>query len=196
MSLAGKHVAVVGAGIGGVTTALLAARAGARVTLFERESEPVAVGAGILLQPNGLAVLHALDLDERLSRRGTRLASLRVADAAGRTIVDATVPHFADGLDHALVVRRRELPASLVDLVVAEAGVECRFGTEVLDASAAGEVTYRAAGATARLAADVVVGADGVHSTIRRHSGLRVHVGRGLRYIRGLGPELPLGGMT
>jgi hypothetical protein len=48
-------VVVAGAGIGGAATALLLARAGARVTLCERVAS--AVGAGILLQPNGLAVL-------------------------------------------------------------------------------------------------------------------------------------------
>src|SRR5262249_6800858 len=49
---------------------------------------------------------------------------------------------------------------------------------------------------TARVAADLVVGAGGAHSAMRRRSGLGVHVGRGLRYIRGLGPEVSLAGMT
>jgi 2-polyprenyl-6-methoxyphenol hydroxylase-like FAD-dependent oxidoreductase len=196
MSLEGRHVAVVGAGVGGIATALLSARAGARVTLIEREPEPRAVGAGILLQPNGLAVLYGLDLDERLLRRGTRLSSLRVADATGRTIVDVAVPRFAAGLDHALVLRRQELLSALLDLVVAEDGVECRFGREVVDVSPAGELTHRGCGGTERVAADVVVGADGVHSAVRRRSRLRVRVGRSFRYVRGLGPDLALHGMT
>ena len=196
MSLDGKHVAVVGAGIGGVTTAILAARVGARVTLFERQPEPRAVGAGILLQPNGLAVLYGLDLDERLARRGVRLSSLRVADATRHVIVDVAVPRFAAGLDHALVLRRGDLLAALLDLVTAEPGVECRFGADVIDVSAAGEVAYRHADGTDRLAAALVVGADGVHSRVRKQSGIRVHVGRGHRYVRGVGPELPLDAMT
>jgi len=196
MSLVGKHVAVVGAGIGGVATALLAARAGARVTLLEREAEPRAVGAGMLLHPNALAVLYGLDLDERLPRRGARVTSLCIADAADGTILAATVPRFADGLDHALVLRRGELLSALLDLAVAEPGVECRFGSEVVEASADGDVTYREPAGRARIRADVVVGADGVHSAVRRHSGLRVRVGHGLRYMRGLGPEVRLAGVT
>ena len=196
MSLANKHVVVVGAGIGGVATALLAARAGARVTLLEREAEPRALGAGMLLHPNALAVLYGLDLDERLPRRGTRVTSLRIADAAGETILAATVPRFADGLDHALVLRRGELLSALLDLVVAEAGVECRFGSEVLEASPSGDVTYRGVGGRAQITADIVVGADGVHSAVRRHSRLRVRVGHGLRYMRGVGPEVSLEGVT
>ena len=96
MALQDRHVIVVGAGIGGATTALLCARAGARVTLFEAAAEPHAVGAGILLQPNGLAVLYGLDLDERLPRAGVRVSHLRVADPAGTTILDAPVPRFMD----------------------------------------------------------------------------------------------------
>jgi 2-polyprenyl-6-methoxyphenol hydroxylase-like FAD-dependent oxidoreductase len=196
MSLDGKHVAVIGAGIGGAATALLAARAGARVTLLEREVEPRAIGTGILLHPNALAVLYGLDLDERLLRRGARVSSLRVADASGRTILAATVPRFAEGLDHALVLRRSDLLSALIDLVAAEAGVDRRFGCEVREASPDGEVTYRGPAGSGHLVADVVVGADGVHSAVRHHSGLGVRVGHGLRYLRGLASEVPLDGMT
>ena len=92
-----RHVVVVGGGIGGLTAALLLARAGARVTLFEAQPAARTVGAGMLLQPNGLAVLYGLDLDERLLRRGARLERLRVADPAGVPNLDVPVPRFAEG---------------------------------------------------------------------------------------------------
>jgi 2-polyprenyl-6-methoxyphenol hydroxylase-like FAD-dependent oxidoreductase len=196
MSLTGKHVIVVGGGIGGAVTALLSARAGARVTLLEQYEKPHTVPSGLLLQPNGLAVLYGLDLDERLLRRGTRLSSLRVADPNGRTIVELKVPRFGEELDHVLVIRRDELLASLFDLIGAEPGIDCHFDTEVLAASADGTVLHRSRGGTHQLVADVVVGADGVHSVVRRHSKIPASVGSGLRYVRGLGPELSLEGMT
>ena len=67
----GARVVVAGAGVGGATAARLLAALGARVTLLERVREPRAVGAGILLQPNGLAVLYALGLRDRLSSRSS-----------------------------------------------------------------------------------------------------------------------------
>ena len=53
-------IAVVGAGPGGLSTALFLSRAGHRVTIFERFSTPHPVGSGLMLQPTGLAVLDAL----------------------------------------------------------------------------------------------------------------------------------------
>lgn len=195
MSLDGKHVVVAGAGIGGLAAGLLAARAGARVTLLERSADPRTAGGGIVLQPNGLAVLYGLDLDERLLRSGCRLSSLRVADPNGRSIVEVGVPRFSGSLDHALVLRRGELLSALLDLAVAEPTVERRFGVEVLEATPGGEVVVRGPAGTQRLEADVVVGADGVHSAVREHSGIPARVGSGLRYVRGIGAEVPLDGL-
>ena len=154
--------------------------------------EPRAVGAGIFLQPNGSPPLR-LDLDERLSRCGARITELRIADADGRTLLDIPVPRFAEGLDHALVVRRSELLSALVDLVVAEPRVECRFGAEVTDVTVDGAVSHRASGSTATVTVDLVVGADGVHSRVRKRSQVTAHVGRTLQYVRGLGPPVNVG---
>jgi 2-polyprenyl-6-methoxyphenol hydroxylase-like FAD-dependent oxidoreductase len=166
------------------------------VTLLERDLAPRTPRAGILLHPNALAVLYGLDLDERLDRHGARITTLRIADASGRTILDVPVPTFGAGLDHALVIRRDDVLAALLDLAAAERDVECVFGSEVVAATASGEVTYRSRGTRRTLVADVVVGADGAHSAVRRQSGIAARAVRGLRYVRGIGAELPLVGLT
>src|SRR5215213_9482999 len=66
-------VIVVGGGIGGMTAALLLAGTGTSVTLLERVANPSAVGAGLLLQPNGLAVLDGLGLGTTVRAAGHRL---------------------------------------------------------------------------------------------------------------------------
>jgi 2-polyprenyl-6-methoxyphenol hydroxylase-like FAD-dependent oxidoreductase len=69
-------IAIVGGGTAGAASALLLARAGHRVTLFERVAEPSAVGAGILLQPTGMQVLRTLGLLEQVQQHGARVTRL------------------------------------------------------------------------------------------------------------------------
>ena len=74
---------VVGGGIGGSAIALLLARAGTKVTLLERSEDPVALGAGILLQANGLAVLYGLGLRAGLRLAASELDAVRLYRADG-----------------------------------------------------------------------------------------------------------------
>lgn len=122
------EVGVVGCGVAGQAAAVFLAEAGHRVTLFERFAEPRPLGAGLLLQPTGLAVLRALGLDEAAIARGARVAGLEARTAGGRGVLDL---HYADLHPQAfgLGIRRsdlfdllhRRLGASRVQLV---AGVE------------------------------------------------------------------------
>ncbi len=182
MGLAGRAVIVVGAGIGGAATALVLARAGARVTLVEKIAEPRAVGAGILLQPNGLAVLYGLGLEAALRAVGHASRHATVADPSGRAILVSPVPDFGSGLDHVLILRRSELRRVLLDAVDAHPGVTTRFGADVTAAHADGSIL---ANGDARRA-DLVVGADGVHSIVRSTGRFGVRAREGTWYLRGL----------
>lgn len=166
--LAGRTVTVVGAGVGGAATALLCARAGADVLLLERLAEPKAVGAGILLQPNGLAVLYGLGLEAALRAHGCVARDAEIVDAAGRRIVRTPVPDFGAGIDHALCLRRSRLLGVLADAIAAEPRIRARFGAEVTTATPDGRVAWRdVAGPGGEVGADLVVGADGLHSRVR-----------------------------
>jgi 2-polyprenyl-6-methoxyphenol hydroxylase-like FAD-dependent oxidoreductase len=181
MTLDGRDVAVVGAGIGGLAAALLLARAGASVTLLERRADATEVGAGILLQPNGLAVLAGLGLDDRLRQAGRPVRRM-VVHASGRTPVMDIPCDF-------LALRRADLHRVLLGAVAGEPAISCRFGAEVTGADSTGSVDLVWHGRPGTLTADLVVGADGVHSTIRaagEFAATRPAPGR--RYLRGLVP--------
>ena len=162
-------VVIAGGGPGGSVAALALARGGARVTLLERLDHPAPSGGGILVHPNGLAVLYALGLGEALRSRAHVSSAGSIRDERGRTILEVPVPNFGAGLDHVLAVRRSHLTGVLADAVAATPGIEVITGAEVIDADSSGEVSYRVHGIEHRLVADVVVGADGVHSTVRKH---------------------------
>jgi 2-polyprenyl-6-methoxyphenol hydroxylase-like FAD-dependent oxidoreductase len=180
-------VVVAGAGIGGAAAALLLARYGARVTLLERVAEPRAVGAGILLQPNGLAVLYGLGLRDALAARARVGREIRVADADGRLLAGTPIPDLGGGFDHVLVLRRSHLLAVLLDAVRNEPGIACRLGCEVTGADREGNVGWRGPAGDERMRADIVVGADGLHSCVRGAGGFDAVVTPGPTYVRGLG---------
>ncbi|MBI1892257.1 MAG: FAD-dependent monooxygenase [Burkholderiales bacterium] len=87
------RIAIVGGGTAGAASALFLARAGHYVTLFERVAHPEAVGAGILLQPTGMHVLHTLGLLDEILAHGTRNDRLFGTNSSGRTVLDI---HYRD----------------------------------------------------------------------------------------------------
>ncbi len=193
--LADRQVTIVGAGIGGAGAALLLAADGARVTLLERVREPRAVGAGILLQPNGLAVLHGLGMEAALRARSFAAATVPISDGLGRPILSTRMPDFGDGLDHALVLRRSDLFEILHDAVQAQPRIQLVLGAEVLGASPTGAVTVQIQRSDGRvetqtLNADLVIGADGVDSRTRAGGDFGARVRRtGISYVRGISPH-------
>jgi 2-polyprenyl-6-methoxyphenol hydroxylase-like FAD-dependent oxidoreductase len=85
-------VGVIGCGTAGAAAALLLARQGCDVTVLERVHEPRPVGAGILLQPTGQAVMARLGLLDTMLARGARVDRLWFRKPGGGTLVDL---HYA-----------------------------------------------------------------------------------------------------
>jgi len=104
------NVAVIGAGIGGMAASIFLARAGHRVTLFERFPEPKPVGAGLLLQPTGLAVLERLGLLDTVLASGARVDRLFGTIPGGRTILDRAAEKGRNPLDARPALTRADLP--------------------------------------------------------------------------------------
>ena len=75
-----QTVAIVGAGIGGLTAALAFARNGAEVFVLEQASELKEVGAGIQITPNGARVLNALGLAEDCAAQSIVAQSVQPMD--------------------------------------------------------------------------------------------------------------------
>ena len=81
-------IGVVGCGVAGQAAATFLSEAGHDVTAFERFAEPRPLGAGLLLQPTGLAVLAALGLAEAALAQGGKVVGLEAKTARGRTVLD------------------------------------------------------------------------------------------------------------
>jgi 2-polyprenyl-6-methoxyphenol hydroxylase-like FAD-dependent oxidoreductase len=181
-------ITVVGGGIGGLTAALLLSRPGLRVTVVEQEEHPGRLGAGILLQPNGLAVLDGLGLADRLESLGRRIRRMDIHGSSG-LLMSQHVPDFGDGLDGCLAVRRRDLHHVLLQSVRDHPGLTLRTGVRAVAVQRDGTVQLDGPSGRETVIADVVVGADGLRSTTREHGRFGARVSnRNTTYVRALVP--------
>lgn len=162
-----RHAVVVGAGIGGLTTAVALHRRGWRVTVCERAPEPPVTGAGIGLAPNALHALEAVGVDVSRAIGGAVPATMGVRRPDGRWLTRAGTADMAARYGTApLAVPRPALTAALAAALPPSA---LRYGTEVTgvdDAEGRRPAVRTAAGPG--LPADLVVAADGIHSPLRR----------------------------
>jgi 2-polyprenyl-6-methoxyphenol hydroxylase-like FAD-dependent oxidoreductase len=160
-------IGIVGAGTAGSAAALFLARAGHRVTLYERVEHPGPVGAGIVLQPTGQAVLARLGLAPQVIAAGARLDRLRCARADGRPLfslvyADLEARHFGLGL------HRGTLFHALFEAVRATPEITVRLGVELVSSRQVdgGRTVTDAAGQTYGPHTLLVV-ADGAASRLR-----------------------------
>jgi len=81
-----KKGIIIGAGIGGLTSAIALLKKGIEVTVFEQAAQLNEVGAGLWVAPNGMKVFHQLQLAEEIIQSGTILEKIEVLDWNGSTI--------------------------------------------------------------------------------------------------------------
>src|SRR5690625_1654111 len=89
-----QRIAVIGAGTAGLATTFLLGRQGHDVTLVERAAALTAIGAGILLQPSGLAVLSAIGCLGHMQQYGHRIDALDGTTHSGRKIMQVRYAHL------------------------------------------------------------------------------------------------------
>jgi salicylate hydroxylase len=160
------RVVIIGGGIGGLTAANALSRAGIEVAVYEAAAELREIGAGVALHPNAMKVLRAIGAEDGVRAVAGRspgqvMRNWKTGRVIGRTSqrrqaasfgIEGATAHRADLLD----VLAGALPAGMVTL-----GKRC---TQV---RSDGDVAAARFADGSEIEADVIVGADGIHSAVR-----------------------------
>ncbi len=162
---------IVGAGIGGLTTALFLHRAGIEVEIFERADAVRELGVGINMLPHAVGLLAELELMDALDANGIQTRELIYANRFGQIVwrelrgIEAghAVPQFSIhrgrllGLIHRAVIDRLGQDAIRTGCIVTN--FEQNGGKVTASLSGAAKVP--------QASGDLLIGADGIHSTVR-----------------------------
>ena len=160
-----KRAIIIGAGIGGITTAIALQQVGIEVAVFERARETQEVGSGLPLWTNALRALQRLGLSDIVEALGQPVTAGSVTDWRGNVLADVSMEELLKRLGTInMVVYRAHLLSALLMIAGTEhvyLGATCVGYTQ----DATGVSAHFADGKVAR--GDLLIGADGVHSLVR-----------------------------
>ncbi|WP_405086639.1 FAD-dependent oxidoreductase [Microbispora sp. NBC_01389] len=162
---------VVGAGIGGLTTALALARNGWQVTVLEQAASIEPVGAGLAVAPNALRALDMIGLGDEVRKLSAIQGEAGLRRPSGRWLSRTTAEESAARYGDSIVLLTRSALVGILAARLPEGAL--RLGTRAESADpGTGLVTLATpaggtAGGTETIRADLVVAADGIRSRTR-----------------------------
>eukprot|EP00245_Coleochaete_scutata_P010308 TRINITY_DN3591_c1_g1_i1.p1 TRINITY_DN3591_c1_g1~~TRINITY_DN3591_c1_g1_i1.p1 ORF type:complete len:381 (-),score=52.77 TRINITY_DN3591_c1_g1_i1:319-1461(-) len=162
------RAAIIGGGIGGLATAIALRKVGINATVYERSllaDRMTAAGTLVSIFGNGLQALHAMDpaIPMKLKEKGSMVKRTVVHSPTGEVISDTSSGYTSTGLmiqwSRILETFEEFLPPSCI-----QSGYTCTGVTEVDDEV---EVFLTKDGEATTVKAPIVIGADGIRSTLR-----------------------------
>jgi salicylate hydroxylase len=162
------RIAIVGGGVGGLAAAAFLRARGLPATVYEQASRLAEVGAGLVVAPNAARLLRRLGVLVQFRERAVRLDTgwefRRWADGAVLSSEDLATACERRYGEHTYTAHRADLLRVIRSRVPADS---VRLGHKLTGFdTGGGELTLRFAGGHSA-AADVLIGADGIHSTVR-----------------------------
>src|SRR5690348_6842145 len=160
-------ITIAGAGIGGLTAAMCLHRAGFDVEVFEAVSELKPLGVGINIQAGAVRILSDLGLEPALAATGIETRELRYANRHGQTIWADPRGRHAGLPWPQFSIHRGELQMILFEAASRMLGPgRIRLGHRLAGFEQRGAKVLAHFGGNAA-EADILIGADGIHSTVR-----------------------------
>jgi 2-polyprenyl-6-methoxyphenol hydroxylase-like FAD-dependent oxidoreductase len=169
-----SEIAIIGAGLSGLTLALALHKNGLdNITIYESRPASLDIGGAIMLSPNALKVLDALDVYQPLRLRSYEFDTLhfRKSDEAMTPVDTFEFGSTAKYGYRALRVYRYEIIEVLHELIRAKSGISIKYGKKfarVLSETTNEGVTWAFTDDT-QASASLLIGTDGIHSQVRKY---------------------------
>lgn len=160
------HILVSGAGVAGLSAAVNLTARGHRVTVVERASHFRVNGSPIDVRGDAIEIAEKMGLLDEIRERRLRMTDQTVfVDESGAVVAPLPVAETSDSEDD-IEIAREDLANLLVAALPAETTLIFRDSVETLADDGAGVDVRFVSGRTERF--DLVIGADGLHSVVRR----------------------------
>ena len=160
-----ERILIVGGGIAGLTLAAALHQQGFIVELVERNPTWHAAGAGFLVQANGMRVLHALGLGAAIEHAGAVVRQWDFCDEQGEVLCETDLEALWSDAGACVGIERTKLQRVLLSGVAA---IPCRLGTSIMSLAQDSQRVSATFTDSSAGEYDLVVGADGISSTVRR----------------------------
>ncbi len=159
-----ETVNIIGAGIGGLTTALTLKQKGLNVTIFESSAEIKPVGAGIILANNAMQVFQKLGIQNKIEKAGNKISYMKITDTQLNTISVADLTEYEKkyGVQN-IAIHRGELQKILAN----EIGYNNINLSKRLSRIEKNELFKLTFEDNSTIESKLVIGADGIKSVVR-----------------------------
>jgi 2-polyprenyl-6-methoxyphenol hydroxylase-like FAD-dependent oxidoreductase len=182
-------IAIIGGGIGGLTTAIALKQFGFNCEVFEQAPALLDVGAAIALWPNATRVLTKLNLLDQVSEKAGVMREIHWLHRDGSLINRVRLSCFDIEATPAIALHRADLQSILLHALPADS---IKLGNDFVDQQLEDKrIRARFAGENSVLC-DFLIGADGIHSKVRKKiTDEATPVYRGYLVWRGIAPVFP-----
>jgi FAD-dependent urate hydroxylase len=160
-----ERILIVGGGIAGLTLATALHQHGFGAELVERSTVWPATGAGILLHANGMRIMRALGVGKAVEQAGAVVRRWGFCDQQGEVLCDTDLEELWGEVGPCIGIERPRLQQALL---TGAAEVPCRLGTSVTSLTQDEHRVWVGFSDGSIGEYNLVVGADGISSTVRR----------------------------
>jgi 2-polyprenyl-6-methoxyphenol hydroxylase-like FAD-dependent oxidoreductase len=160
-----QNITIIGAGIGGLTTALALRQNGKEVGVYEGADEIKPIGAGIIIANNAMQVFRSLGVHDRVAKAGNRISAMKITDPRLRvlSVVDLSRYESRYGLSNT-AIHRGKLQEILVDALGMDA---IHLSRRLINIEKTDEFRLHFE-CGQRVTTRYLIGADGIRSEVRR----------------------------